>query len=68
MTRLLLLIFGVLTLAMIASTQDRGVVEEANISEELASSPQLRSPEAGAKRKKRRQEKKKKRKRNEGKK
>ena len=59
MTRLLLLIFGVLTIAAIASTEDRGVVKDTNISEELTSSRLLRSRDAGARRRKKRKTEKK---------
>ena len=58
MTRLCLIFCVVLTIAVIA--QERGKGEERNLSEELASSRLVRSPEAEAKRKKTKKEKKKK--------
>ena len=60
MTRLCLIFCVVLTIAVIA--QERGKGEERNLTEELASSRLVRSPDAGAKRRKMRKEKKKKRK------
>ena len=60
MTRLCLLFCVVLTIVVIS--QERGKAEVRNMSEELASSRLVRSPDAGAKRRKMRKEKEKKRK------
>ena len=60
MTRLCLIFCVVLMIAVIA--QERGKGEERNLTEELASSRLVRSPDAGAKRRKMRKDKKKKRK------
>ena len=59
MTRLCLLFCVVLTIVVIS--QERGKAEERNMSEELASSRLVRSPDAGAKRRKMRKGTKKKR-------